>query len=147
MPSGKTHTVATSLSAGTMAIVMSYAQFPTSEVIATFAGFMTTLVVNPDLDLNRRKPREVLPFLWWAFWFPYSRLMKHRSSLSHWPVISTLLRVTYLAIPIFLLTDYIGINNNISNYYYFFAGMVISDILHFLMDWSVTGLKRAVRWK
>lgn len=145
MPSGNVHSVATTAGAITLAFVMAGAEFSTPEILATFGGYMTTLVVNPDLDLNTRRPRKFLPWMWWIFWYPYSRSVKHRSPFSHWPVIGTLLRVTYLSIFIFLLTLITKIEYNVSHYYYFFAGMVISDTMHFLMDWSVTGLKKSIK--
>ncbi len=144
MPSGKVHTTATVAGSITTAIAMAYYGFPTSEVVGAFAGFMTTLVINPDLDLNTRRPKEFLPLLWWIFWYPYSRAVKHRSPLSHFPIVGTFFRVAYAGFFILLLAFLLTIENNPERYYYFLAGMVISDAVHFLMDITTTKVRRLI---
>jgi uncharacterized metal-binding protein len=144
MPSGKTHTVATVGGAIAVAIIMGREGFPTSEVLATFSGYMTTLVINPDLDLNTRRPKDVLPYLWWLFWWPYSRSVKHRSPFSHWPVIGTLARAFYFFLTLFILTFFFDFVNKDIPYYYFILGMVISDTIHAVMDVVTTTIRRAI---
>ena len=52
------------------------------------------LLLSPDLDIQSRPYQRwgVLRWLWW----PYQRLVRHRSVLSHSPFLGTALRVTYL---------------------------------------------------
>lgn len=83
---------------------------PESEPV--FVGWLTGLVlgwlITPDLDVDRVTHEEwrmskvpiVGPLLMWgwvALWWPYARLMPHRSTLSHTPGLSTALRMGYLA--------------------------------------------------
>lgn len=68
------------------------------------AGCLSGLVLTPDLDQEGVSSAEWkiirltlgLGYVWLAFWGPYSVILPHRSALSHWPVISTLLRLLYL---------------------------------------------------
>ncbi len=65
-------------------------------VIATSAHFLGGYWLSPDLDIRSR------PFLRWGvlkiIWIPYQRFIPHRSPLSHFPVIGSLIRLAYLAI-------------------------------------------------
>ncbi len=55
-----------------------------------FGGFM----FGPDLDIRSVQVKRWGWFRW--IWVPYRGSMKHRSPLSHAPVIGTVLRVVYL---------------------------------------------------
>jgi len=69
-------------------------------------GALVGLILTPDLDVDagsfsEDEVRELSPFgenFWWIYWFPYRRLVPHRSPLSHWPVIGTLGRLLYLSL-------------------------------------------------
>ncbi len=52
------------------------------------------LLLSPDLDINSRPYQRwgVLRWLWW----PYQRLIRHRSVLSHSPFLGTAIRISYL---------------------------------------------------
>lgn len=52
------------------------------------------LLLSPDLDINSRPYQRwgALRWLWW----PYQRLIRHRSVLSHSPFLGTTLRLAYL---------------------------------------------------
>lgn len=105
-------------------------------------GYLTTLVVNPDLDLNSRAPKGIKK-LWWLYWWPYSRLIGHRSPLSHCPIIGTLIRVAYLLVPIVVLAGLLKIPLIVKDYYfYILLAMIISDIAHVTLDVTITRIKR-----
>lgn len=110
MPSGKIHAITTTLAAGLLApAVVIVAKQPVDHAVAFAAGCMFGLVLTPDLDVDqwtrshtlvRRSAGWLVGSLWYLFWWPYARLIPHRSPLSHTPVVGTLLRLMYiLALP------------------------------------------------
>lgn len=52
-------------------------------------------MLGPDLDIHSIQYKRWGPMRW--IWLPYQRALKHRSRLSHGPIIGTALRVVYLA--------------------------------------------------
>lgn len=60
------------------------------------AGFLLGgLWLSPDLDTLSRPSRRWGPLAW--LWLPYRRLLRHRSLLSHSPLLGTAGRLVYLA--------------------------------------------------
>ena len=145
MPSGRVHHLATMITGAAVGTLMQVNGFPTSEIVALEVGFFATFFINPDLDLNttfpKRNPRK---WLWWLYWYPYSRLFPHRSALSHFPLLGTFVRIAYLLVPLYLLqlvSDEIHII--FAGATFPVLGMVISDTVHYLMDITVTAYKRS----
>ena len=96
------------------------------EAYCIAAGLALTYWVNPDLDLNyaARDPLHL-------YFYPYSRRFHHRSFWSHFPVVSTLIRLAYLGWPLlFLSPDWNLVGH-------FFAGMALSDAFHWVLDWPL----------
>ncbi len=123
---------------------------------------MLCIFVNPDLDqdglsyaetmftkLTRfdlgKKPLGVLVSrffrgigitlmgLWIAIWGMYSAMIKHRSPLSHWPILGTAIRVAYILVPIVMLTGNYQVF--LSTWFlYTVAGLALADAGHFLRD-------------
>ncbi|MGQ4647557.1 DUF2227 family putative metal-binding protein [Lyngbya aestuarii] len=96
MPSGQTHDRITLWS---LPVVMGLTLVLTRSSDLTLlvsGGFLFSgLMLSPDLDLYSR------PFKRWGWlrwiWIPYQKGMRHRSMLSHGPIIGTTLRIVYLA--------------------------------------------------
>ncbi len=65
------------------------------SVTAGLAFLIGGLLLSPDLDTHSRPSRRWGPLglLWW----PYRRILRHRSLLSHGPLLGTLGRLAYLA--------------------------------------------------
>jgi len=115
MADGKTHASATQIlavllfaSEATKGKLLEYPLQPTLLYSAALAGgAMLGLILTPDLDANagnisEEQLREISSFgenLWWMYWFPYRRLLPHRSPFSHWPIIGTIGRLLYISIP------------------------------------------------
>lgn len=101
MPGGNVHTTATIALAAGLGVAAYYNGLP---VLPLAGGVLAGLLLTPDLDVDRgcisnkyaRKAGCLVGFLWRLYWWPYSRLMPHRSALSHAPVLGTLLRLVYL---------------------------------------------------
>ena len=113
MPSGRTHAIATVITAGVAGpLLYLYAGSNMAVSAAGSLGCAAGLLLTPDLDvqtgslsftLMRRSLRDlkgigaVLAFFWQWFWQPYARLIpRHRHPLSHFPVIGTAGRLIYL---------------------------------------------------
>ncbi len=113
MPNGNVHNLSTAALAVTLpAAVLAAGILPAGRALALSAGCLAGLLLSPDLDIDRgnisykmvRNSMGCLPgALWKLFWWPYARLIPHRSLLSHGPLIGTLLRLVYLfAVPALL---------------------------------------------
>ena len=177
MPSGTAHkalTVATS----PLAILGAWTAFgfPALDLqawgrIGIFAvGYLANpILLSPDMDLP-----ESVSSNWWkgleSIWWPYQALI-HRGPLSHWPPLSSLLRMGYLwamtfvvfclcvgtvdliwyglfkeiLFPMFLiwrcLSDWLLIWS-CPWWWFFIAGIAISDLLHVISDVAYSYMKK-----
>lgn len=110
-------------------------------------GVWCGIPLTPDLDVaENRKKRTV----WNIFWYPYAKFMPHRHPLSHWPVLSTLLRLLYIvllpALVLLAFDQWYNVTTLLYGYRDFviawFFGLVISDTLHWFADIITTYWKR-----
>jgi uncharacterized metal-binding protein len=70
-------------------------------------------------------------------WYPYARLCKHRSVISHFPFIGTAGRLLYLAIVPLALVYFLKWQPPkvpLTPLYLAIGGLAASDILHWAMD-------------
>lgn len=147
MPNGTTHaraTLALALASGAAAYALDH---PWAHVIALSSGALAGLILTPDLDVDdgcisneivRENAGRPLGFLWAVYWKPYSRLIPHRSVLSHLPLLGTLIRLAYLAILPALIFVLSGAGFPRAEFpawgVWAVAGLALADTLHFLMD-------------
>jgi len=139
LATGKQHSYSTSVLAGII-LSNSFLLHEFDYVIMSIGCFVGILL-SPDLDVDNgnisnyllRRIWKPIEKLWFIYWFPYRKLLKHRSFLSHFPVISTFGRIVYISIPIVILSFYIDINIHYWNLWFVF-GLMFSDLLHYLMD-------------
>lgn len=118
---------------------------------AVSVGLFSGLLLTPDLDLNKgcTATRAFLP--WHVIWWPYSRIVRHRSWVSHLPVVSTGIRLLYLAAWLVVPALYIwriwpGALVSLASLalvygVFAFLGLCAADTAHWLMD----GLPKASR--
>jgi uncharacterized metal-binding protein len=96
MPDGKVHVAAAIvalLPAGAAAAGVScYGWLPVAA--GTVAYVVGTIWLSPDLDLVSQPYMAWGPLKW--IWWPYMKLVPHRSWLSHGPIIGTLARTGVL---------------------------------------------------
>jgi uncharacterized metal-binding protein len=145
--------------AGTTAYML-YDHWSASDVLAVNAGIaLATTILSPDMDLFNSRPMRgwgILRFFWW----PYSKLVKHRDRL-HIPVIGTTARFLYTAliIAIFIIIfkfwfrriglqiefDFAGDRDDIIYNLLFlvdlYIGAVIADATHYVLDVVTTEIK------
>uniref|UniRef100_A0A7C3VJ75 Metal-binding protein n=1 Tax=Planktothricoides sp. SpSt-374 TaxID=2282167 RepID=A0A7C3VJ75_9CYAN len=95
MPSGRTHDRITLWSlpvvtGATIAITRN-----SQHTLLVASGFLFGgLMFGPDLDIYSRQFQRWGWFRW--LWLPYQKCLRHRSFLSHGPIIGTVVRVLYL---------------------------------------------------
>ena len=75
---------------------------PLGTVVSALAFLIGGLWLSPDLDTNSRPYQRWGPLRW--LWWPYRKALRHRSVLSHSPLLGTLVRVGYLTGLALLLT-------------------------------------------
>jgi uncharacterized metal-binding protein len=95
MASGRRHDRATRRLALPFGLLWGPALGPAGVAVATGAFLLGGLWLSPDLDTHSNATRRWGPLrlLWW----PYRRLLSHRSLLSHSPLLGTSLRLLWLA--------------------------------------------------
>lgn len=68
----------------------------TGMAVASLSFLAGGLLLSPDLDTRSNATRRWGPLRW--LWWPYRRLLSHRSLVSHTPLIGTAGRLLYLAL-------------------------------------------------
>jgi len=98
---------------------------PRGAIVSAFAFLIGGLWLSPDLDTNSRPYQRWGPLRW--LWWPYRKALRHRSVLSHSPVLGTLVRVGYL----------IGIALLLSGLVHPWGGPSSTELLRWLQrEWS-----------
>lgn len=125
-----------------------------STTVLVAGGCLLGLVIEPDLDVDHVTASETrmiklfgpLGLLWVVLWHPYAKLINHRSPLSHYPVLGTVLRYAYLLVIVLALSIPVGLvigdgewlirflSTNKQAVLLLMAGNAISDIGHWIMD-------------
>jgi uncharacterized metal-binding protein len=96
MPAGQTHDRITVWSLPIMGGITLGVTQSSHLTLWAAAGFLFGgLMFGPDLDIYSRQYQRWGWFRW--IWLPYRKMMRHRSLLSHGPLIGTSFRVFYLA--------------------------------------------------
>jgi uncharacterized metal-binding protein len=95
MPSGRTHDSITLYALPLVAGVTFWQSRSSNVTLFVAGGFLFGgLMFGPDLDIYSVQYQR-WGFLRWI-WLPYQKSLRHRSFLSHGPIIGTTLRVLYL---------------------------------------------------
>ncbi len=147
MSRGNTHALATIFLAAAGGMVVHQLGHPIAHTAALTGGALAGLVLTPDLDLDRgciandivrRTAGRKAERFWSLFWLPYSRLIRHRSHLSHLPLFGTALRLGYLlALPLiflFMAGQPPALHTVPIWAWWAAGGLALADVLHYLMD-------------
>lgn len=115
--------------------------------ISFLIGYLLGRFITPDLDLaNVTEPEWKLMQTFGCFgaaivgyWLPYGHLLKHRSFLSHFPMVSTAIRIVYGFWWVVIMLDYVGLLRNnlllISQIALgIWAGLSVADTIHWTLD-------------
>lgn len=168
MSSGHVHdkltndiTLPCSLFIGVIVFIFSHDLFyGLTAFILCLLGIQIQRLFTPDLDIISNKkyhmgyygfylicrrcgyiPSQIVRYYWW----PYGKIISHRSIFSHGFIIGTLVRLIYLILPMFLLLYIIypnqfGLNLGYILYYwdyisYFIIGFFLADCGHLILDY------------
>ena len=128
-----------------------------SDALWFYLGCELGAVFTPDLDMETKTLAESAPIfgtVWQIIWYPYALVMDHRSFLSHFPVVSTLIRALYfftfcgilVTISLMAINEVAAIEA-INTYLLYltsmlrdrrfilvFTGILFSDSLHYFRD-------------
>ncbi|MBD2358525.1 metal-binding protein [Tolypothrix sp. FACHB-123] len=164
MPSGRTHDSITLYALPLVAGVTFWQTGSSNVTLFVAGGFLFGgLMFGPDLDIYSIQYQR-WGFLRWI-WLPYQKSLRHRSFLSHGPIIGTTLRVIYLSCliaiaSIFILIiaeklwniafswQHVGgtVGRSLASYstefLALFLGMELGAMSHSLSDWSNSTYKR-----
>ncbi|RYG70557.1 hypothetical protein EON80_07640 [bacterium] len=147
MASGRIHAACSVALAAVSLGVVSGATGDFKTGLACATGCLFGIMMTPDLDqegLSRSENNIIkwtmgLGFLWLMLWYPYARLIKHRSPLSHFPILGTAGRLLYLFI-VAAVPAYFGYRLKAppDSFWPFFGwgivGLTLSDIGHYVFD-------------
>jgi uncharacterized metal-binding protein len=111
------------------------------------AGCLLGILMTPDLDQEGLSSSENavikwtmgLGFLWLMLWYPYARLIKHRSPISHFPILGTFGRLLYLFVAA-AIPAYFGYRLKAPPdafwplFWWGVAGLALSDTGHYVFD-------------
>lgn len=145
MPNGDVHNAAT-LVLGAATIPLVLLTYPPETTLLYAGGVLLGIFMTPDLDqseIHAVTPQEMVgrylgsytEYIWRFIWYPYGMLIKHRSWISHFPIIGTILRLAYLY-GWYLLICWMF---RIPAVWYqppipLVAGLCAADTLHFTLD-------------
>ncbi|WP_373544675.1 DUF2227 family putative metal-binding protein [Chamaesiphon sp.] len=118
---------------------------PLAPIIAIGSYLAGGIWLSPDIDLKQSRPSQRLSILS-PLWKPYRKASGHRG-FSHLPIVGTLSRMIYIAIPALfwmLITSYNPTNllwHNRETLGAVFLGLEASCFVHLIMDYT-PGLNR-----
>jgi uncharacterized metal-binding protein len=112
-------------------------------------GCLLGVLLTPDLDIASRTHTSGVPFVggpWKLLWWPYGKLIRHRSPHSHLPLWGTLWRQVYLLTILWLLGWVLSLLQvslpefwrwMVEQWWYWWllSGVAISDSVHWVRDW------------
>lgn len=144
---GKAHAAASTFLAVPTGIGVAYATASLALGTCAAVGALSGVILSPDLDQEQRTESEaavyrmgaIIGFVFQVYWYAYALAIKHRSPWSHWPVLGSLLRALYAAIPVIVAAFYVyGLWGLLwdarQELLAWFIGLCVSDTAHWLMD-------------
>ena len=169
MPPTRTHDLIT---LGGAALLVPVSLFVPSDnrwlscAVATGAHLLSGLLFSNDLDVAGVELRRWGPLRW--IWWPYGRLIPHRSWLSHGLVVGPLLRLVYFALFVEVVAVVVclgaqavgrGVLDGLPWWHQFWghlavayprrfiefaAGFILAGVSHSIPDWVETGIRRVI---
>lgn len=141
MSAGHVHTKASIILAGGFIVGGIILHDPSSLLYAS--GCLIGVMVSPDQDVDsgnvsnkylRTRIGRWADHLWRGLWYMYRRSLKHGSKLSHFPLISTIGRLSYL----YLMLVFIP---HVLIYFIFSPQWNMWDVLSWYAGWGITNYK------
>jgi uncharacterized metal-binding protein len=165
MPSGQTHD---RITLWILPVVTGWTlgQTRSSHLTLIVAGcfLFSGLMFGPDLDIQRSYHFQRWGWLRWL-WLPYQKSVRHRSFLSHGPIIGTAVRVLYLSVWVIILATPVAViargvwevdwslsqlarmilrslSQHSTEWLAIFIGLELGAMGHYLSDWGGSAYKR-----
>lgn len=159
MPDGRIHASMSTAAAAGLYWLGAQAGLPEMTIQAIAGGCILGIMITPDLDVDRpvrshyvvlRRFGPAIAAMWRMIWLPYGLAIRHRSWVSHMPLIGTLIRAAYLVCIGSLLLWAAGRFGGVSLptqgmlllIPWALIGLAVSDGLHWAADILFTGFKR-----
>jgi uncharacterized metal-binding protein len=163
MPSGRTHDRIT-LWGLPLVVGVTFAQTRNGNLTLLVAGgfLFGGLMFGPDLDIYSVQYQRWGWLRW--LWLPYQKSLRHRSLLSHGPIIGTALRVVYLALAALIVAmlvaivvqliwhqtwswevlsaSWLGVSRYYVELFTAFVGLELGAMSHYLSDWGGSAYKK-----
>jgi len=164
MASGKTHDfVNIALLPATLVVLR-----PEGLFSYIFGYLVATIWLSPDLDLKQSRPFQRWGYLS-KIWIPYTKVFRHRSFFTHFPIIGISIRLIYLAALVFfiyyfilalfaiidrvaetnlfflfqnLIKEYVLTETSYLSIKDFLLGLFVADTIHFILDYSTTYINK-----
>ncbi|ERT08787.1 hypothetical protein M595_1318 [Lyngbya aestuarii BL J] len=165
MPSGRTHDRITLWSLPVIT-GFTFGQTRSSHLTLIIAScfLFSGLMFGPDLDIHRSYHFQRWGWMRWL-WLPYQKSVRHRSFLSHGPVIGTAVRLLYLTVwvivlatPVVLIAQSVwevewslsqvariilrSLSQHSTEWLATFIGLELGAMSHYLSDWVNSAYKR-----
>lgn len=147
---GEQHKIANIYAGGVMTTVVHLVFGNPGFTTAAALGSVVGTIVTPDLDLvvpsNFFSRLPIINFLWMCLWWPYKKMVKHRSFVSHSPLVSTIIRLIYMLIWFTAFGVLFGVDFNVIGEFLadnfeatavFFTCWVFQDVVHLWLDFVV----------
>ena len=149
MPSGKVHSITNVVVALSSSATMFLLQRGNEATLGVATGAMVGIMVGCDNDVDsgniadyiiKRYTGNIVETVWVMLWTVYRKAFKHRSFLSHFPLVSTIIRIAYLAAFYFLIATplkYLSSFVQVDWAYFLwwaFVGLVLADTSHWGLD-------------
>lgn len=133
------HNLASIALAAPTGLIAHYYTSDGTVALCVFAGCISGVWFSPDLDLGENRKAKVKNFLWVWFWWPYAKVIKHRSFWSHAPIVGTLVRMVYfwgiigaLAWMLDWWAAFVALPYHLIAWWC--IGLVVADTAHWMMD-------------
>jgi len=164
MPSGRTHDRIT-LWGLPFVTGLTFGQTQSGNITLIVVGsyLFSGLMFGPDLDIYSRQYQRWGYFRW--IWIPYQKTLRHRSVLSHGPIIGTTVRILYLACWLGILGIFLlgiaqlvwnvgwswqllvqlaqrSLTQHSAEWFALYLGLELGAISHVISDWSSSVYKR-----
>lgn len=144
MASGRTHQIASASAFVVGGITCAYYVLPPPVSQSVLLGLLTGIFISPDLDIDASTAEErllekipiigpIFSAVWQGIWFPYAKLIPHRSPISHWPILGTAVRAAYLWLIARVILLHFGILPPAVDFW-FLGAWAIQDTLHWVLD-------------
>ena len=149
MPSGRIHSASSMVVAISGATTMLLLNRGIEGIAGVGTGALIGILLSPDADVNggsiadyyiRRYTGNIVEVIWDSAWLLYRKVCRHRGFMSHFPVISTIIRITYLSAFYFLIATPLKWLSGIVKIdwalflWWAFIGLVLADTAHYSLD-------------